>query len=227
MTILEITTNQSIAGKALIENGFKEVSNWFNDNIYSKDGENYKIAHPVWTKDLKAVRVEKRESNKTRLQILEKSLENKNNKFDNKLQDHFDDVKRGNGQPMNDKRNGQSTLNRWDKQNSSLSNLKESIKKTENAITREQHKIIDLAQGKKILPEPILELIEKGELKQWAKHPTILFVTGVDKARLKWDNKRKMLIHSYSNKITDDGQWKIFSTTFNSLKKSIHGSDES
>ena len=60
MTILEITTNQSVAGKALIENGFKEVSNWFNDNIYSKDGENYKIAHPVWTKDLKAVRVEKR-----------------------------------------------------------------------------------------------------------------------------------------------------------------------
>ena len=60
MTILEITTNQSIAGKALIENGFKEVSSYFNDNIYSKDGENYKIAHPVWTKDLKAVRVEKR-----------------------------------------------------------------------------------------------------------------------------------------------------------------------
>ena len=59
MTILEITTNQSIAGKALIENGFKEVSSYFNDNTYSKDGENYKIAHPVWTKDLKSVRVEK------------------------------------------------------------------------------------------------------------------------------------------------------------------------
>tara|TARA_R110000772_G_scaffold263527_1_gene383325 strand:+ start:369 stop:683 length:315 start_codon:yes stop_codon:yes gene_type:complete len=62
MTILEITTNQSIAGKALIENGFKEVSSYFNDNIYSKDGDNYKITHPVWTKDLKAVRVEKRKS---------------------------------------------------------------------------------------------------------------------------------------------------------------------
>tara|TARA_R110000868_G_C10972986_1_gene771176 strand:- start:53923 stop:54345 length:423 start_codon:yes stop_codon:yes gene_type:complete len=61
MTILEIKTNGNDAQQALKDNGFKEISNWFNDNIYSKDGENYKIAHPVWTKDLKAVRVEKRE----------------------------------------------------------------------------------------------------------------------------------------------------------------------
>lgn len=50
-----------------------------------------------------------------RLTILEDSLVKKEAEFQRRLDAHFADVKRGNGQPMNDKRNGQATLNRWDK----------------------------------------------------------------------------------------------------------------
>ena len=65
-----------------------------------------------------------------RLQILENSLIKKNDLFDEKLNNHFETVKQANGQPLNDKRNGQATLNKWDRQNESLLNLKENIEKS-------------------------------------------------------------------------------------------------
>lgn len=37
-----------------------------------------------------------------RLEILKRSLEKKQSEFDNKLNSHISDVKRANGQPMND-----------------------------------------------------------------------------------------------------------------------------
>ncbi len=42
----------------------------------------------------------------TRLEILKNSLEKKQAKFNEKLNEHFMEVRRANGQPLNDKRNG-------------------------------------------------------------------------------------------------------------------------
>lgn len=59
-----------------------------------------------------------------RLDILKSSLENKQEKFNKKLNEHFSDVRSANGQPLNDKRNGVVTMRCWDKQNEVLSKAK-------------------------------------------------------------------------------------------------------
>jgi hypothetical protein len=64
-----------------------------------------------------------------RLEISKVSLIKKEALFDVKLQNHIDTVRMVNGQPLNDKRNGRTTLNNWEKQNDSLRTLKESIQK--------------------------------------------------------------------------------------------------
>lgn len=126
-----------------------------------------------------------------RLEILERSLGKKKQLFDEKLQNHFDTVKQANGQPLNDKRNGRATLNKWDRQNDSLRNLQESIKKTEEAIRREEGKIYAASRAKETLPSAMLALIESGELIQWRKHPNICFVGGIEKARIGFDKKKE------------------------------------
>lgn len=156
-----------------------------------------------------------------RLEILENSLIKKQFHFDERFQNHMDTVKQANGQPLNDKRNGQATLNKWDKQSDSLRNLKEGITKTEDAIEREKGKIYGVEKLKETFPDTILEMLESGRLIQWRKHPSILFVEGVDKARIVWDTKNKVIAHRYSKTITDKAQWKIFSSTFNEILKSI------
>lgn len=66
-----------------------------------------------------------------RLEILEESLKKKQQIFDNRLLNHFNCVKQSNGQPLNDKRNGRSTLDKWDRQNDSLRRLQAEIEKNE------------------------------------------------------------------------------------------------
>ena len=156
-----------------------------------------------------------------RLLILENSLEKKKKQFDERLQNHFDTVKQANGQPLNDKRNGQATLNKWERQNNSLRNLQESIAKTERAIEAEKGKIIDWEGVKNDLPTAILDMIENGTITQWRKHPNTFFVAGVEKARIIWDNKKKVVAHKYSKQITDKDQWKLFAKTYNQLFKEI------
>ena len=73
-----------------------------------------------------------------RLEILHQSLAKKQAAFDKRLQNHFDDVLSANGQPLNDKRNGQATLNRWERQNDGLRTADKEIEKTQRAIEREQ-----------------------------------------------------------------------------------------
>jgi hypothetical protein len=156
-----------------------------------------------------------------RLKILENSLLKKENQFNDKLQNHFDTIKQANGQPLNDKRNGQATLNKWDKQNQSLRNLKDSIEKTKQAIDYEKGKVIEIEKSKEILPKEILELIEKGELIQWRKHPTTFFVPNVPIARIVWDKKKKVLGHKYYSSITDSEQKQKFRFLFNTLQLKI------
>lgn len=156
-----------------------------------------------------------------RLKILEGSLEKKKALFDEKLQNHINTVKQANGQPLNDKRNGQATLNKWEKQNEALRNLQESIVKTENAIEIEKGKILECEAVKNDLPQCILCMLEEGKLTQWRKHPNTFFVNGVEKARIIWDSKKKIVAHKYIKQITDKDQWKLFALTYNELYKTL------
>lgn len=158
----------------------------------------------------------------SRLDILKSSLEKKQAKFDKKLDEHFADVRSANGQPLNDKRNGASTMRRWDRQNDALSNLQKEIEKTKSAIEREEGKLIDIAGNKSRMPKEITDLIDNGTLKQWGKYPHIMFVDGVDKARIIWDDKKKIVMHKFTNTLTDKEQRKKFAQVYNSLHASIN-----
>lgn len=157
-----------------------------------------------------------------RLDILKSSLEKKEEKFNKKLNEHFSDVRSANGQPLNDKRNGVSTMRRWDRQNDSLSKMQKEIEKTKHAIEDEESKLNGIAANKSRMPKEITDLIDDGTLKQWGKYPHIMFVEGVDKARIIWDNKKKQVLHKFTNTLTDKEQRKKFAQVYNLLHKAIN-----
>jgi len=150
-----------------------------------------------------------------RLEILKSSLEKKQAKFDDKLEAHFKDVKRANGQPLNDKRDGHVTLKRWDKQNDSLNNTLASIEKTKNAIEKEQDKIEHVEAFN--IPEYLQSFIDSGKIKQWRKHPRFFFVEGVDKARICVMENGK-IGHRYLKSITSKEQYAIFRDVHNAIR---------
>lgn len=163
-------------------------------------------------------------SSSPRLELLKKSLIKKEQELYRRLNAHFEDVKRTNGQPLNDKRNGNATFNRWEKQNSSIRSIKESIEKTKNAIEKEQRKINGVNyQNENFIPKEILELVEKGELVQWRKHPNHFFVPGVNKARIWWDESRKAVAHKYVHLITGQEQRTKFVRLYNGLNAILNG----
>lgn len=49
-----------------------------------------------------------------------------------------------------------------------------------------------------------------------------MFVNGVDKARIIWDSKKKMVMHKFVSYITDADQRKIFARVYNSLHEVIN-----
>lgn len=158
-----------------------------------------------------------------KLEILKNSLLKKEAELSKKISLHIEDVRRANGQPLNDKRNGHVTLNRWERQNDSIRALKGSIQKTKRAIEFEEGQINGVAlQNEKYTPKEILELIEKGELIQWRKHPHTFFVSGVDKARIWWDEKRKAVAHKYAHLIINVEQRKKFVQIYNSLNAKLN-----
>lgn len=147
----------------------------------------------------------------SRLDILKASLEKKQAKFNRKLNEYFSDVKRTNGQPLNDKRNGYSTMKRWDRQNDTLSKIQKEIEKTQTAIEREESRIRCIDHNRSSMPEEIQTLINDGTLRQWGKYPHIMFVEGVDKARIIWDDKKKTVMHKFVSSIIlrkqSEGTW--------------------
>lgn len=157
-----------------------------------------------------------------RLTILKNSLIKKEAKLDEKFSNHFATVREANGQPLNDKRNGRATLDKWERQNDSIRSLQESIEVTKSAIDKEECKINYCEFVKDLIPNEVTELITEGVLIQWRKHPHIFFVNGVDKARLVWDSKKNNISHKYTGSITDKEQWKTFAKIFNSLNQSIN-----
>lgn len=152
----------------------------------------------------------------SRLKALKASLARKVAELERRFNDHFDDVKSANGQPLNDKRNGASTTRRWDRQSDAISKLKESIEKTKQAIDREQETIKNVASVK--LPAPFRRALESGELSQWRKHPNTFFVTGVDKARILIEPENGKIVGiRYLSEVPKD-QYQKLRDTFNRLR---------
>lgn len=157
-----------------------------------------------------------------RLAILQQSLIKKQQALDERIENHFQTVKMANGQPLNDKRNGYLTLKRWSKQEQSIQSLQDSIKKTKQAITREQAKIDGVNKAKDKLPECFIALINDGVITQWRKHPNYFFVDGVDKARIIYDAKKNKVLCKYVDSLRgNQAQFDKFKQVFNSLKASI------
>jgi len=156
-----------------------------------------------------------------KLKILKASLIKKEAVLADRFERHFASVKQANGQPLNDKRNGQATLNKWDKQNEAIRNQNESIEKTKRAIEKEEYKIIDTEGVKESLPSIMIEMLESGQLIQWRKHPNTFFVKGVDKARIVFDPKKNIIFTKYRNTITEQDIWKIFVSAFNTILKQL------
>lgn len=46
--VVKSKSNTSQAEQVLIENGFTVLSPWVDDNRFEKDGQVYKLSHPVW-----------------------------------------------------------------------------------------------------------------------------------------------------------------------------------
>lgn len=157
-----------------------------------------------------------------KLQILKASLEKKQLEFNKRLTVHMDDVRGAQGEPMGGHRGGEKVLRRWEKQNSTLKTLDESIKKTQNAIEREEYKIANVESAKDVVPALFLELTNKGVLNQWRKHPTIFFVAGVDKARIGWDDKKKTAYHRYYRSIECEDQKSKFKEVWTMIYKQFN-----
>jgi hypothetical protein len=156
-----------------------------------------------------------------RLEILEASLIKKEALFDAKLQNHMDTVRMANGQPLNDKRNGRATLNKWEKQNDALRTLKNSIQKTKDAIDKEKGKIIDVESV--TLPPYIQEAIDAGLITQWRKFPRFFFVVGVEKGRIVLNEQTGVIYHRYLSEVPRE-QFNTFRDVFNKLNQAVRDS---
>jgi len=218
----EVLTPIQVNGFTYIENKGNILINWriLGATLYELTMKEYSRYEKKYIEIQEAE--ETQPEKMTRLQILENSLIKKQALFDSKLNSHFADVKSANGQPLNDKRNGHVTLNRWEKQNDSLRNLQKEIEKTKNAIENEKDKIEGVERTKDILPTEILSLINEGKLTQWRKYPNMFFVVGVEKARIIWEVKKKQVAHKFVSSITDAEQRKLFAQIYNSLNKALN-----
>lgn len=157
------------------------------------------------------------ESSSKRLEILKNSLAKKEKELERKFDEHFKTVKQANGQPLNDKRNGRATLNKWERQNDSIRKLQQSIEQTKNAIEKEEGKVYHVEKTNENIPIEILAFIKTGELIQWRKYPNTFFVKGVDKARIVWDAKSKTVAYKFLSEIKVQEQRKKFAEIYNAL----------
>ena len=158
-----------------------------------------------------------------KLEILKQSLAKKEQQLNAKIENHFATVKQANGQPLNDKRNGQATLNKWERQSESIRNMQKSIEATKQAIEIEEYKIRGVEYANTFIPAEIQELVKNGELIQWRKYPNTFFVPGVDKARIVWDEKRKVVAHKFVSEIIIQEQRTIFVRIYNQLNAILNG----
>ena len=157
-----------------------------------------------------------------RLEILENSLAKKEAELARRLNIHWEDVKSANGQPLNDKRNGRATMERWKRQHRAIGSQKESIEKTKRAIDKEINKIARVESF--TIPTAIQELLDTGVLTQWRKYPNRFFVKGVEKARIVYENGKIFAAHH--TEISNQEQYAVFRDVCKSLARKIEQGDE-
>ena len=157
-----------------------------------------------------------------RLEILKKSLAKKEQELQRKFDDHFATVRMANGQPLNDKRNGRATLNKWERQSDSIRAAQQSIERTKQAIEIEEDKIAEVNLTNKFIPAEIQELVQSGVLNQWRKYTHIFFVVGVDKARIVWDEKTKCVGHKFAREIATQEEYAKFAKIYNQLNTALN-----
>lgn len=157
-----------------------------------------------------------------RLDTLRHSLDKKQAKFNKMLENHIEDVKSANGQPLNDKRNGRATLNRWDKQNEALLKQQSEIEITINAIEKEERLVNHILHVNNDIPQIIMDMVTDGTLEQWRKFPHIFFVSGVDKARIIWDKDKKVVAHKFYSCVLDVNKRKKFAEIYNKLNTALN-----
>ena len=159
-----------------------------------------------------------------KLEILKNSLVKKEQELQRRFDVHFATVRQANGQPLNDKRNGQATFNKWERQKDAIRTSKESIEKTKRAIEFEEGKIKGVEHVNTFIPKEILDLVESGILIQWRKYPNTFFVAGVDNARIVWLEKTKQVAHKFVGEIKEQEQRTKFVRVFNPLVALLNGS---
>jgi len=152
-----------------------------------------------------------------KLEVLQKSLQKKESELATRLENHFESVRSANGQPLNDKRNGQAIINMWNRQSDAIRNLNSSIEKTKQAIDRERAILAHVGHTTSRLPGCFIRMIESGEIEQWRKHPHTFFVPGVEKCRIIYDIKKGKISYKRPVDFSDADQWKKFAQTTNKL----------
>ena len=162
------------------------------------------------------------ETRTKRLEILENSLTKKEAELAQRINTHLDDVKKANGQPLNDKRNGRATLDRWDEQRRMIRKTEESIEKTKRAIDKEKIKIARVELF--TVPAAIQELLDAGVLTQWRKYPNRFFVKGVEKARIVYENGK--IFAARHTEIPNQEQYTVFRDICISLARKIEQGDK-
>ena len=156
----------------------------------------------------------------TREEILKASLAKKQDRLNNMIQGHFDDVKAANGQPLNDKRNGAATFRRWNKQSGSISNQLAEVEKTKAALGREEWKNDNCQATLAVMPDFIKELVADGILKQWRKYPNMFFVDGIQRGRIIYDMKKGQILHRYYSEVPEADKLR-FADVFNRIKAAL------
>ena len=114
-------------------------------------------------------------------------------------------------------------MNKWERQNEGIRTIQKSIEATRQAIEIEEYKIKGVEHANTFIPVEIQKLVETGELIQWRKHPHTFFVPGVDKARIVWDEKRKVVAHKFVSEITIQEQRTKFVRIYNPLNALLNG----
>lgn len=157
-----------------------------------------------------------------RLEILENSLVKKQAELKRRVKEHYEDVRSANGQPLNDKRNGRRTMDRWDEQMHMIMKTEDSIEKTKRAIDREKTKIARVECFD--VPPAIQELLDTGVLIQWRRHPNRFFVKGVENGRIVYEDGKILVAHH--KEIPNQEQYTIFLNVAKELSKKLEQNNE-
>ena len=179
----------------------------------------------------------------TRLEILERSLKNKEQVLNQKINADMSAWSATAGTPLNDKMHKpqvRSFVNQREQARESIFRQFREIEKTQNAIEREKARLEFLDKkdelSSEILASPkfptvVLEMLEQGILKQWRKYPNYFFVTGVEMGRIivdplgtkikqkKYTKKSYASVRrSYTTEIPTQEQKELFFKVWNAIR---------